>query len=400
MSTTASKTVERLTARYDHHDDEFTPDIAVEVHRAIQLTSPVAYSTAHGGMWLLSHYRDVKAVLKDHETFSSDEGVFFPKAPGTPKFAPLDYDRPEHTALRALMTPPLTQANVHHFTAPVTAMVTELLRPLVTRGHGDLATELAMPLAIRSVAHAIGFSADAQHRIRELTRNLWQHLPTDSGPGAFWPPFVALFADEIARARAHPGDDHLSALVRAELNGRPITDAELHSMLISYSMAGHETTMNVMSHMLWHLAGHRQVQDQLRADPSLVPAAAEEAVRLWSPIGNQTRVTTRDVVVAGVSIPQGARIMLLMSAANRDPCQFDEPDAFRVDRGPAAAHLAFGFGIHYCLGAHLARLEVQAVLDTLTRLPSYRLTAAPERRLENGRHIVVDTLPVRFDPAD
>lgn len=390
--------VERLTARYDHHDPEFTPDVVDAVHRRLQETSPVVHSAAHGGMWLLSRYRDVKAVLRDHETFSSAAGVFFPRAPGTPKFAPLDYDRPEHTALRSLMIPPLARDNVRRLTDPITAIAAESLAPLADRGYGDLATDVAMPLAIRTVAHSIGLSERARLRIRDLTRNLWRHLPTDSGPDKFWPPFTRMFAEEIATARAHPRDDHLSWLANAELHGRPITDEELHAVLVSYCLPGHETTMNAINHLLWHLARSPETQRRLRTEPDLIPAAAEEAVRLWTPVSNHSRVTTRDTVVRDTAIPEGARVMLLVAAANRDPDHFDDAEAFRLDRG-VSPHLGFGFGIHYCIGAHLARLEIQILLRQLTRLPDYHLTEPPQRHIENGRHIVIDHLPVRFGDA-
>ncbi|HJQ45737.1 MAG TPA: cytochrome P450 [Amycolatopsis sp.] len=396
MTPTASDPVERLTVRFDHHDPEYTPDLAELVHSRIQERSPVAYSEAYGGMWLVSRYREVKAVLKDHETFSSAEGVFFPKATGTPKFAPVDYDRPEHTTFRALMTPPLDLEQMRGLSGSIAEITSELIKPLADRGQGDFANELAMPLTIRSVALAIGLSKAAQWKIRELTRNLWRHLPRDRDASRFWPQFAAMFTEEITRARKEPGDDHLSFLVRAEFDGRPITDDELHSMLVSYCMAGHETTMNAISHLLWHLARNQDLQQRLRADPGLVPAAAEEALRLWSPVGNHSRVTTREVVLGGVTIPRGARVLLLMGAANRDPEQFENPEEFRLDR-KASPHLGFGFGIHYCIGAHLARLELTTTLRELARLPDYHLIEKPRRYIENGRHVVLEKLLVRFE---
>ncbi|MFF0310716.1 cytochrome P450 [Streptosporangium sp. NPDC004379] len=392
------RTVERLAADFDHHDPELTPDLALLVHREIRETTPVAYSRAHGGMWILSRYDDVRAALRDHETFSSASGVFFPRAEGTPPFAPLEYDPPEHTRFRALMKPPLLLPEARRLAPEIADLVARAVRPVVERGGGDLVRELAVPLPLAVVSLAVGFSADARDRIRDLTSNTWARMPRDGDAGGFWPAFAELFQSEIRRARARPGGDHLSVLVREEIDGRPVTDAELHVMLVAYAIAGHETSMNTLAHLLRHLAERPDLQDRLRAEPYLMPAAVEEALRLWTPVDHGTRLTTRDVVVGGVVIPRGSRVVLLAGAANRDPRAFPGPEEFRLDRTPNR-HLTFGHGIHFCVGAHLARVEFLAVLRELARHPDYELAGETRRYYENGRHICLDRLPVRFRTA-
>ncbi|MEU6742098.1 cytochrome P450 [Streptosporangium sandarakinum] len=391
------RAVERLAVDFDHHDPELTPDLACLVHREIRETTPVAYSRAHGGMWILSRYDDVRAALRDHDTFSSASGVFFPRAEGTPPFAPLEYDPPEHTRFRALMKPPLLLPEARRLAPEIGVLVARAVRPVVARGGGDLVRELAVPLPLAVVSLAVGFSADARDRIRDLTSNTWARMPRDGDAGGFWPAFAELFQSEIRRARARSGGDHLSVLVREEIDGRPVTDAELHVMLVAYAIAGHETSMNTLAHLLRHLAAHPGLQDRLRAEPHLMPAAVEEALRLWTPVDHGTRLTTRDVEVGGVVIPRGSRVVLLTGAANRDPRAFPSPEEFRLDRTPNR-HLTFGHGIHFCLGAHLARVEFLAVLRELARHPDYELAGETRRYYENGRHICLDRLPVRFRP--
>lgn len=390
----------RLTADFDAHDPYLSPDLAVDVHRAIRTSAPVSYSRAHGGTWIVSRYHDVRAALADHETFSSASGVFFPRAAGTPRFAPLEYDPPEQTRFRTAMKPPFLLPRVRDLHGALVDLVRAHVTPIAARGHGDLIAELAVPLPLAVVGLAVGFTEHAQRSIRELTSNTWARMPKDDGPGGFWPAFTALFDSEIRRAREQPGDDHLSLLVRSTFDGRrPAGDEELHVMLVAYAIAGHETSMNILAHLLWQLGSRPDLQSALRGDPSLIPAAVEETLRLWTPVDHGTRLTTRPTVLGGHEIPAGARVVLLTGAANRDPEVFPAPDTFRLDRGNNR-HLTFGHGIHFCLGAHLARAEFAQVLHELFRHPAFTLTEQPTRYFENGRHICLDRLPVRFASHD
>lgn len=395
MTTVRTTLVERLAADFDHHDAEFDPDVAIEVHRVIRERGRVAFSRAHGGMWVLSHHADVLAALRDHRTFSSGAGVFFPRARAAPRFAPLEYDPPEHTELRNLMKPPFATAAVRHLETAVRDEVSAALAPMLARSHGDLVAELCVPLPIAAVSHAVGFSADAQRRIRRLTSDTWAGMSTDDGAESFWPQFAALLQSEIDRVRAQPGDDYLSTVVRSEIDGQPVTDATLRGLLVSFAIAGHETTMNTLAHLLWQLARDADLQDRLRSEPELMPAVINETLRLWTPVDHGTRLTTRAVQIDGTTIPAGARVVMLAGAANRDPSVFADPDDFRPDRA-RAGHLTFGTGVHACVGARLARLELLAVLRELARHPSYELTRPARRYYEAGRHICIDALVVRF----
>ncbi|TYB66647.1 cytochrome P450 [Nonomuraea sp. PA05] len=385
----------RQVGAFDHHAPEFTPDLAHAVHHELQEEQPVARSAAHGGLVLLSRYADVRQALKDHRRFSSGAGVFCPRAPGTPYFAPLEYDPPLHTQYRDLMRPPFTSAAVRALRPELDRLVTELVSPVVAAGGGDLVEAVSVPLPLAALSLAVGFSDDAQRRIRTLTRNTWQRMPKDSHPDGFWPAFAELFDQEIRRAREHPGDDYLSELVRAEFQGRPVTDEELHVMLVAFAIAGHETTMNALSHLMWNLAREPVLHDRLRAEPHLVPHAVEETLRMWPPVDHGSRLTREDAVMSGSVIPAGSRVLLLTGAANHDPRVFDDPCSFRLDRDRPQRHLSFGFGIHFCIGAHLARAELESVLTELLRHSPLRLCGRATRRYENGRHLGFDGLPVR-----
>lgn len=395
LASVDERLVERLATDFDHHDPEFAPDVAIEVHRALRERGRAAYSRAYGGVWILSHYADVLAALRDHATFSSASGVFFPRAQGTPRFAPLEYDPPEQTRFRELMKPPFGRDEVAAIEARIAAVVRDALASVVARGGGDLVRELCVPLPLAAVSLAVGFSPHAQSRIRELTSNTWARMPTEDSSQGFWPQFAALFQSEIDRVRAAPGDDYLSVLVGETIDGRPVTDDELHVMLVAFAIAGHETSMNTLSHLLWQLARRPDLQDRLRAEPQLMPAAIDETLRLWTPVDHGTRLTTRDVEIGATTIPSGSRVIMLAGAANRDPDVFEDPDEFRLDRG-RVRHVTFGHGIHACLGARLARLEFLAVLRELARHPDYELAGPVRRYYEAGRHVCIDRVAVRF----
>lgn len=396
MTTTNPETIERLIRRYDYHDPEFTPEIAEIVNGKMRDGAGVTYTDAHDGMWILARHALVRSVLKDHQTFSSGSGVFYPRAKGMPKHSPIDYDPPEHKALRQLMTPPLQPEEVRGLEPEVRRLAAELIGPMAERGYGEIVAEVAKPMAIGVLAMAIGLSVPAQHKVRDLTANMWKHLSTEADSSKFWPAFRDLLAEEVATARVDTSGSYLSRLVNMEIDGRPIPDETLHSIIVSYCIAGHETTMNTISRMVWYLARHPETQHRLRAEPGLMVVAADETLRRWCPTDRFTRVTTRDVTIDGVDIPCGSRVLVLIDAANRDPAKFPLPDEFSLDRGNSHQHLSFGFGIHACMGANLARLELRTVLGELARHPDYRLTAEPRRHFENGRHIVFEEVDIAF----
>ncbi|MCX5381593.1 cytochrome P450 [Streptomyces sp. NBC_00091] len=392
--------VARQVRHFDHHSPEFTPDLAHAVHDALREAGPVAHTPAHGGLHLLTRHADVQAAMKDHTLFTSGSGVFCPRAPGTPYFAPLEYDPPLHTAYRNLMKPSFSRAAVESLRPRIDALVASLIRPLARAGGGDLVERVAVPLPLAALGLAVGFSEEAQGHIRALTRTTWERMPKDAGPDGFWPAFSALFDREIRRARDEPGDDHLSALVRADFDGRPVTDEELHVMLVSFAVAGHETTMNALAHLMWNLARDPELDRRLRAAPELIPDAVEETLRLWPPVDHGSRLTSRDTTIAGTEVPAGSRVLLLTGAANHDPAVFDAPCSFRLGRDGAGRHLSLGYGIHFCLGAHLARAELVSVLTELLRHPPLRQCGPATRRYENGRHVGFDQLPVTLSPRN
>lgn len=393
MSTTAT---DQFVTRFDHQHPDFTPDTAPEVYAELRSRCPVAHTDAHGGYWVLTRYADVLNAAKDHETYSSAGGVFIPRPDGVPPFPPIEFDPPMHTALRNLMRPPLTSAEVKTIEPHIRSLVRELVEPLAQRRDGDLVGELAVPLPLRVLSVVVGFSARATDRIRALSEELWAGMGSAEDSSNFLPAYAQLLAEEIGTVRAEPRGDYLSWLVTQQIGDRPVSDEELIGILASLAIAGHETTMNSAANLLLHLARTPTDQARLRAEPDLIPLAVEEGLRCWSATVNFARTLTRPVTIDGVTIPAGERVLLVYQAANRDPEEFDDPETFRLDRKPNH-HLAFGQGIHFCLGAQLGRAELRILLEELVHnAPPFTLTGDAPRYFEGGVHQCVKSVPVVF----
>jgi cytochrome P450 len=393
VSTTAT---DQFVIRFDHQHPDFTPDTAPEVYAELRSRCPVAHTDAHGGYWVLTRYADVLNAAKDHETYSSAGGVFIPRPDGVPQFPPIEFDPPMHTALRNLMRSPLTSAEVKAIEPQIRSLVRELVEPLAQRLDGDLVGELAVPLPLRVLSVVVGFSARATDRIRALSEELWAGMSSAEDSSNFLPAYAQLLAEEIGAVRAEPRGDYLSWLVTQHIGDRPVSDEELIGILASLAIAGHETTMNSAANLLLHLARTPTDQARLRAEPDLIPLAVEEGLRCWSATVNFARTLTRPVTIDGVTIPAGERVLLVYQAANRDPEEFDDPETFRLDRKPNH-HLAFGQGIHFCLGAQLGRAELRILLEELVHnAPPFTLTGDAPRYFEGGVHQCVKSVPVVF----
>ena len=391
----AANATDRLVTAFDHHDPDYTPQTAQLVNSEIRERG-VTFSPAYGGIWILSRYADVRAALTDWQTFSSARGVHFPRAEGMPMFSPIDFDPPQQREIRDRMADPVTREAVGGLEPRLRRIAARLLAPVAERGHGDLMAELAEPFAIEVLGVAFGLSDACRSRVRAATKTMWTYISTDRDASKFWPAFHDILAEEIERGRRAPDGGSIATRAAMRRDGAPLPDEELYSIIVSFCVAGHDNTMNSITRLVHTLGQDPGLQLRLRREPGLRAAVAEEALRRWCPTDRFTRVTTREVTVAGTTIPAGARVVLLFDAANRDPEKFPDPDAFDPDRGNSHQHLGFGHGIHHCMGVHLARAEFAAVLDELAELPVYDLAGPSALHFENGRHIMFDQVQVRF----
>jgi cytochrome P450 len=314
----------------------------------------------------------------------------------------LDVDPPDHTRLRALVQKAFTPRVVERMRVRIRALTEELVDRALERGHIDLVRDYALPIPTTIIAEMLGVPIEDRHRFHRWSAAIVQSEPTGWRMiGAL--PHVVMFLRYIRRLvrarRAAPREDLVSALVRAEEAGDQMNEDELLSMVFLLLIAGHETTVNLIGNGALALLDHPAEMERLRGDLGLVPTAVEELLRHSGPLGMATeRFAREDVGIAGVTIPRGSTVYAVLASANRDERQFRSPDAVDVAFEPNR-HLAFGLGIHYCLGAPLARMEAQIAFDTLLGRTSILRLAKSPGSLRWRRGLVLrglESLPVEL----
>jgi cytochrome P450 PksS len=354
--------------------------------------------------WLVTRYDDVAAVLKDERFGKDPVGAEARKQPWVPPFFRpltrnmLDLDAPDHTRLRALVQKAFTPRLVEALEPRIAALTEELLdRAPKTM---DLIADFALPLPATVIAEMLGIPAEDRHRFHRWSRRIVSLSPTGGGmlvgaPAAI--AFMRYIRRLVAERRSTPTDDLLGRLVAAEESGDRLSADELVAMVFLLLVAGHETTVNLIGNGVLALLRQRDEWDRLCADPGLLPSAVEELLRYGAPLLTASeRYARQDVVVGGTTIPQGSLVYGVLASANRDERQFPRADVLDVARAPNR-HLAFGLGVHFCLGAPLARLEGRVAIDRLVRRRPRLALAVDPGRLRWRRGLVLrglEALPV------
>ena len=383
----------------DPYDPDLTEPAVWDIYEALRDAGPVARSGRRGGFWVLTGYDDVRAALRDRATFSSASGHRIP-TDGTQRSIPIDFDPPRHTAYRRLMTQVLSPGRVRGMRPFLERTIAALVGRFAACGGGDFVREVALPLPLSVLTELVGFSPHIVEQFREVTEQMWSGLTAEGEAVDFAGAFrriSELMAAELDAHREHGADDFVTTLLTAEVDGRELDEDERISILVTLAVAGHETTMNAASSLVYLLLEDPERQDRLRRDPALAPRFVEEMLRLRSPAQSFARRATCPVTIAGQPVDQGDAVLLSFAAANRDPARFSDPERFDLDRD-TCGHLGFGYGIHQCLGAALARAELSILLATLAVHPT--LLPAGEVRwsaLQGGNHLGPTTLPVRFE---
>jgi len=387
---------------YDIHDPAFAQD-PYPAYAELRTKCPVMRSLLYGKFWLLSRYEDVKAAALDWKTYTSSVvGVTAIPiiTPRTEPMLPIEVDPPLHSRYRALMAPTFASARIEEMRPRLTALAVRLIEKILARPRGevvDLVSTYAAPFSIGTLAEFAGLPGqDADQWSGWITR-MFDLRDREGGQHAA-AEFGAYIDELIARRRDNPTDDFVSELIAAEVEGHKLTDREIHSFLTVTFGAGFETTQDAVSVMLHHLAEHPADRARLRVEPELVPRAVEEFLRFITPIQIFGRNTTRDTTLHGVTMPQGDIVALGFGSANHDPAQFPDPEQVILDRTPNR-HLAFGAGPHTCLGAPVARLEMEITLtEFVQRVPGWRV--APGHTVEwkpRGDRRGLARLPVVID---
>ena len=370
-------------------------------------------------IWLLSRYDDVISAFRRPEIFSStafrDQQAALMR-PGLDaatlrEFSEvmlagvpivLNSDPPEHGRYRGILNRGFTPREIGGLEPRIRAVTSRLIDDLLAKGSPtDLVRDLTVPLPVTIIAELLGVDP-SMHDAFKRWSNAFVNQASRSEPlepiVADMREFNEYFAAEIERRRTHPSDDLISKLVHTETAEGRLTALEILAFSRLLLVAGNETTTNLVGNAMIALLSNPEQLERVRADPTLVPNVVEETLRFDPPVQGLPRLVVRDVEVGGEKIPAGARVMLMIGSANRDPARFPDPDRFDVTRD-TTGHLGLGFGIHFCLGSHLARLESRIVLEGITgRLANLQL-AGPVKRNPSPILRGPATLPLAFDPA-
>jgi cytochrome P450 len=336
--------------------------------------SPVVHVPPPFNGWLIFDYAGVRQALTDHATFSS-------RVPAPPWF--IFSDPPLHAKLRGLISRAFTPRMIAGLEPRIRRLSRELLDQALAPGRDriDLAADYAVPLPMIVISEMIGIPRSDWPRFKRWSDGILTLSYTRSGgveAERAMNDFVAVtsemttyLAGRIAHCRAHPADDLLTRLVAAEIDGQRLSQQEILSFFQLLIVGGQETTTNLINNAILSFLDHPDHLALLRQRPDLLGSAIEEVLRFRSPLQWMMRTPTRDVEIHGVTIPAGKLVLPMIGSANRDPAQFPDPDRFDITRSPNP-HVAFGIGIHFCMGAPLARMETSiALTDLLSRLSHF-----------------------------
>ncbi len=358
-----------------------------------------AYWDEKNEVWALTRHADVLAVEKDAATFSSQRA---PRPHGDHLPMMISMDDPEHGRRRKLVSRGFTPRRVRDHEATIRRICTEIIDRVAPRGECDFVWDIAAPLPLLLIADMLGFPPESYDDLLRWSDDLIRATTADPAPE------VALAAMEagiafrefqlgvIAERRAHPGDDLVSILCDAEIDGEKLDDESIINESLLILIGGDETSRHVMTDGMLALLDHPDQLAILRDDPAAIEVGVEELLRWVSPIKNMARTVTRDVELHDRTLHEGEQVILVYPSANRDAAVFDHPDDFDVRRDPNP-HIAFGFGPHFCMGASLARIELKVMFSELfRRLPDLHLTGDPLPRRASNFISGPEAMPVAY----
>ena len=380
----------------------------------LRAEAPVFPVTVRGGQraWLVTHYDDVLAVLKNDQHFVKDpkNAMTFEQLKKAPKIPPmfralernmLSLDAGDHDRLKALVHKAFTPRMIEQMRDQTQAVTDAALDNFQRKGSMDLIADFALPVPLTIIGRILGVPENDNHRFNSWTRAFIE-IGGGGNPLFLIPSMLAFMGylkKLIRERRIRPRDDLISGLVKAQEGNDQLTDDEVLAMIFLLLSAGHETTVNLIGSGALALLEHPDQIIKLRDQPELIKPAVEELVRYVVPAEMTTqRYATKDVTIAGITIPRGEMVLGVLASANRDPKHFENPDVVNIAR-ENNKHLSFGQGMHYCLGAPLSRLEAQIALSTLfRRVPNLRVSIAPEQIRWRSGFIVrgLESLPVSF----
>jgi len=358
------------------------------------------------GFYAITRHADIVHVSKNPKIFSSWWGTNIPDSDEQQlaqlRLLMLNMDPPQHVKFRQLVRSGFTPTKIKQLHADVQTLAGHIVDKVAKRGQCDFVNDISCELPLQVIAELMGIPQKDRHKVFDWTNSLIgfddPEIQTSPEQGMLASAQMWAYANELALDRIrNPGDDLVTKIMRGEVDGTRLTEAEFDSFFLLLAVAGNETTRNLTTQGMLALFEHPDQYARVRRDLSLIPTAVEEMLR-WAPAVIYFRRTVKeDTELSGVKLAKGDKVCVYYASGNRDADVFPNPNTFDVARKPNP-HLAFGIGEHFCLGSHLARMELQIIFkELLTRLPDMQL-AGEVRRLRSNFIDGIKTMPVRYTP--
>jgi cytochrome P450 len=397
--------------------DSFTTGFPYHVFDALRRESPVWFHppTPHTpggeGFWVLSRYADIVAAATDNDTFSSETGGDRAGGGTTLEDMPLGFavgallnmtDDPRHAKIRKLLTPSTTPRALRAIEQDLRRRADGIVEAALAKRECDFLVDVAAELPLQAVAQLAGVPQEDRHELMNWANVTLDYEDREVGEinDRVTQAQAQMFTygtDLLERKRAQPAEDLLSVVTHALIDGEPLTENEQRMFLSLIVAAGSETTRNSIAIAMSAFSEHPGSWERLRNDRTLLPTAVEEMLRWASSTPYNRRTATRDVELHGKHIAAGDKVSLWWASANRDEAVFDDPYTFDITRNPNP-HLTFGRGVHFCLGASLARIEMRVIFDVLLDRVGAVTLAGPIEYVRSNKHAGVRHMPVTIDP--
>ncbi|MEV5651103.1 cytochrome P450 [Nocardia sp. NPDC052254] len=405
--TTATGIPENLMTDFDVYNPALAVPTDVFQERVAELRAqgPILFSPLYGGHWIVTRYKEVHAILRDAETFSSYPNNLVNAGQG--RFLPLELDPPEHGYYRQALQPLFSPIRMKALEPEIRGIVNELIDGFIERGECEFIAEFAHELPTRIFLALMGWPLADAPKFTEWTDIVLQGVPgaseseNEAARAQAAEEIFGYFGAVIEQVRAGEyGEGHLTAHIvctpmKVADGERLLTDEELCRMFFLLVVAGLHTVQGALAWGLVHLTWNPAERQMLINDPDVIPQAVEEILRMET-ASSSGRRATRDVEIGGVSIKEGDQLLLLMTSANRDSTEFENADTLILDREPNR-HIAFGAGAHRCLGSHLARIELRLALEEIhRRLPDYALVPDNPPVMHASQVRGCEKLPITF----
>lgn len=383
---------------WDHLDPAWVVD-PYPIWQQLRESCPVAHTKRYRGVYFPTRYGDIRDVAYDPGRFSSRrvvirEGDYRVNSP------PITSDPPEHRPMRMALIPPFTPQAVAKLEPQTRIVCNELIDRVIGQRHCDAAVDYAQHIPVRIIAHMLGIPAEQGDQFRSWIKMALQDgITNQAALKQAEEEISAYFAEQITKRRGDgPGDDLVSFLIKARLpDGEPFSDRQVLGALRLLLVAGIDTTWSAIGSSIWHLATHPGDRERLVREPELIPGAIEEFLRAYAPV-TMAREVVEDGELGGCPMRKGEMVLLSFPSANRDPDKFADAGTVRIDR-KENPHVAFGLGIHRCIGSNLARMEMRIALEEwLKRIPDFELDRTRPMTWSEGTVRGPRLLPITIAP--